>query len=55
MSFPTLTHQRRGGRPSLVSTEAANQIIEALRTRSYIKPVCEAPGSVGGTSVRITV
>ena len=44
MNFPTLTRQRREGRPSLVATEAANKIIEALRRGSPIKPSCEAAG-----------
>src|SRR5262249_54763403 len=44
MNFPTLTRQRREGRPSLVTTEAADAIIEALRRGSYIKPACEAAG-----------
>jgi hypothetical protein len=44
MNFPTLTRQRREGRPSLVSSEAADKVIEALRKGSYIKPACEAAG-----------
>jgi hypothetical protein len=44
MTFPTLTHQRREGRPSLVATEAADKIVEALRRGSYIKPACVAAG-----------
>ena len=44
MNFPTLTRQRREGRPSLVSSEAADKVIEALRKGSYIKPACQAAG-----------
>jgi hypothetical protein len=44
MNFPTVTRQRREGRPSLVATEVANKIIEALRKGSYIRPAGEAAG-----------
>jgi hypothetical protein len=44
MNFSTLTHQGRQGRPSLVTTQAADEIIDALRRGSYIKPACEASG-----------
>jgi hypothetical protein len=39
-----LAHQKRPGRPSKLSPEIVETLIEALRRGSYIKPACEAAG-----------